>query len=242
MVSIWYYHVNANFLFGVGKPILTMKSRNMNQTHQADTASAIAMISANMLQQIISLQEVINSRQPHERFPTTQEAGLITKMIAGLEKLKRYLAPPKQSESARKKGGRSKVEGQPTDELYGVYQMPLSDEDEHIGQVPETEESTATAPPQAVMPPADPNMVPFPILEHEFAEYEHLFADTRKDASHTTIVKGIAYSTNWLQYNLYQYCLPPQERRFFYNEARYHHQIAHENIIWLIQKYLSGRR
>ncbi len=77
----------------------------MNANNYQDaTAAAVGLISTNMLQQIIALQEAINSREPQQRFPTMQEANLLTKMIAGLEKLKRFIAPPKQSTRSKADG------------------------------------------------------------------------------------------------------------------------------------------
>ncbi len=231
------------------EPTLWPKHNDMTHTTHTDAASAaVAIISTNMLQQIIALQEMINAREPQQRFPTMQEAGLLTKMITALEKLKRVLAPPKQPAQPRKKS-----QSKAGDELNALTQWFLNETDMAATrhEVEAEQPSPASSACLEVLPTPDPkesssainaDKAGFPILEHEFEAYKFLFDDTRGDRSRTTVVKGVAYSTNWLQYNLYQYSLPHNERRFFYEEARYYREIAHENVAWLIQKYLRHQQ
>ncbi len=221
-------------------------------------AAAIAVISTNMLQQIIALQEVINSREPQQRFPTMQEAGLLTKMITALEKLKRFLAPPKQPSTERvtARNKRNKQAETAASEVSGNAQFAADEETPASRTKSNNKPANETPVPQIAadgydplipslqkaLATFDPEDVRFPIEEHEFSDYQHLFDNMRSDERHTTMVKGYEYNTNWLQYNLYQYCLPLHERRFFYNEARYHQRIGHENVMWLIGEYLRRKR
>ncbi len=214
--------------------------------HQDTTTAAIALISTNMLQQIIALQQVINSRGAEQRFPTTQEMGLLSKMISGLEKLKRFLAPPRPN-YPRSAGNRtqSKKEAEPTERGKETLLEFANGQDAAMrnGEHDTANAQVAQDPGlQPIFPPANTEAAHFPILEHELDEYRHLFDDTRLRKARTFYVKGKQYSTNWLQYNLYQYCLPPLERRFLYDEANYYREIDHEKTSLLITKYLKEQQ
>ncbi len=224
----------------------------MNATSHLDaTQAAVAVISTNMLQQIIALQEAINNREPQQRFPTMQEASLLTKMIVGLEKLKRLIAPPKQSARSRAVADKH---ADPDEEAFGDgiqqhksfaggWEALMALGEAAVDTLPPSEaveQNSATAPTNAwgteTAVHADATI--FPIPETAFSEYRYLLYDTRMDKNHTTLVNGIAYNTNWLQYNLFQYSKPVQDRRFFHNEARYHRKFKHGYICRLIENYL----
>ncbi len=219
------------------------KTQCMTQPTTPDANTALVeLISANMLQHIITLQQAINSREPNERFPTTQEMALMSKMITGLEKLKRFLAPPRK-EQAEKASTRTRSRKSHSTDLAGALLPSLTNNEYSPVGTPDEDEPTEVLSPalQQAIANYDPEAVRFPILEHELGDYEFLFDDTRRDRNHTTMVKGHEYNSHWLQYNLYQYCLPLHERRFYYNPARYHQEIDHGNTSWMIQKYLRGK-
>lgn len=56
--------------------------------------AAPAIIAHNLCNQLVELQNVIAAREPGQRFPTLQEAVITGKLIAGIEKMKKYPSLP----------------------------------------------------------------------------------------------------------------------------------------------------
>ena len=56
------------------------------------------------------------------------------------------------------------------------------------------------------------------VTEDDFIYYRFFLGNFGHPDENTTIrFKGGYVSIKWLEYNLYQYCLPPEERRFIYH-------------------------
>ena len=56
--------------------------------------AAPAIIANNLCNQLVELQNAIAAREPGQRFPTMQEAVITGKLIAGIEKMKKYPSLP----------------------------------------------------------------------------------------------------------------------------------------------------
>ena len=73
--------------------------------------------------------------------------------------------------------------------------------------------SQLTCTPDAGTPP--------PITEQDFIAYRHLIGSFRHVTDTCTVrFRGRYVNTRWLEYNLYQYCLPEDERRFLNDEGQ----------------------
>jgi hypothetical protein len=56
--------------------------------------AAPAIIAHNLCNQLVELQNAIATREPGQRYPTMQEAAITGKLIAGIEKMKKYPSLP----------------------------------------------------------------------------------------------------------------------------------------------------
>ena len=82
------------------------------------------------------------------------------------------------------------------------------------------------------------NKSSFDVTEDDFAVYGPLMGDFGHLKEHTTIrFKGGYVTVKWLEYNLYQYCLPPEERRFLFNESQVAEEVDYSGLQQKIREY-----
>ena len=78
----------------------------------------------------------------------------------------------------------------------------------------------------------------FDVTEDDFAVYGSLMGDFGHLKEHTTIrFKGGYVTVKWLEYNLYQYCLPPAERRFILSESQVASEVDYNDLQQKITEY-----
>ncbi len=214
--------------------------------NSVDTLAAIAL---NICNHLLAFQKTIDARPLPERFPTMPELNMLCKMMNCLEKIKRmqkaaaptrilydFLSFVKQSNAdlAPKVASLlSAFTGAPTEKNRNKNTEP----DGKITQVAEYEETIRPAEPQCPDPNGFPLPTPDPTLPanaplppvtfDEFVEFQHVMLNLKATPTETTLVNGTRRNTNWLQYNLYQWCLPPEKRKFHYIEHHYSRDIHH---------------
>lgn len=83
-----------------------------------------------------------------------------------------------------------------------------------------------------------------PLTLEEFDKYSELVWKLHPVGNSFTSFRGRDVSSKWLQYNLFQWCLHPEERRFIYHENDYEKHINHLEIFDDINCYISvnGKR
>ena len=84
------------------------------------------------------------------------------------------------------------------------------------------------------------NIGSFEVTEDDFAVYGPMMGEFGHLKEHTTIrFKGGYVTVKWLEYNLYQYCLPPAERRFIYSESQVAREVDYTNLQQKIRAYTN---
>ena len=79
---------------------------------------------------------------------------------------------------------------------------------------------------------------PPPVITREdFEQYNKLLLKLDAGPGQKVNFKGEMHNINWLQYNLFQYCLPPKDRKFFEDEKQYHLVMNHNVILQVIELF-----
>ena len=80
------------------------------------------------------------------------------------------------------------------------------------------------------------------LTEEDFRDHKHLMGSFRHvDDNASVRFKGEYVTVKWLEYNLYQYCLPPAERRFMLNARQIAREIDYNDLQQKIREY-NGRQ
>ena len=230
--------------------------------HHDTTIEALSAIAQNLCNHLLAFQQTIDARPPQERYPTLPELQMLTKMITCLEKIKRmqkaaaptrilsdFLAFVKKSD---------KETAQKLPALFAAYTRAAAEKPDNLH--PETntdaEQTTPTAPPPSAtpqperpegngfpLPVPDPSLraddAPPPISFDDYMEYQHIMLELKAVPTAMSRIRGQQRNTNWIQYNLYQWCLPPDKRKFHHNEFRYCREIDHSITKREIGRYLE---
>ncbi len=223
---------------------------------QSETATdTLAAIAQNMCNHLLAFQNTIEARPPQERYPTQPELNMLCKMMSCLEKIKRMqkaVAPTRILTNFLAFVRQANNEVAPTvASLLSSFaaEKNLPDAPDKAGQqLPKTSKSTedTPAPQQAasmIFPQPDPALLAGspapPISLADYTTHQNVLLQLNASPTETTELNGRKYNTNWLQYNLYQWCLPPEKRKFHYNEQRYARDIDHSGIRKEIGRYLE---
>ncbi len=210
---------------------------------------SLAVMALNICNQVIAFQNAIAARDEGQRYPTEKETGLLCKLINCLDKLKRIAAPHKTQQAVNGFIRFLATEDKDLAKLVAAkYKAYLAQNASGESEAFQTESNTPETPAQPVanapelqtndalfrmpVPETDgaPQVPPAeqpPITEAEFEQHKLLLTNLNVSAAQKTQFRGGSHGVNWLQYNLFQYCLPPAERKFHTNEFSYHKTINH---------------
>lgn len=114
-----------------------------------------------------------------------------------------------------------------------AHYLAYTEEEHRSEMVPEEpamgDEVVEQVPPSIVAQPGVKETAPF--SEHDFKQNKHLVKSLKEaPVSHTTRFRGRFVNSRWLQYNLFQYCLPAQQRRFIGDARKLLAEIDHTTL------------
>ena len=203
-------------------------------------AGNIELISLNICNQLIAFQQSIAQREEGQRFPTPQELNVQCKHINCLDKMGKYLAKMQAKKAVTGFltfiGRQDKALSKKLLQQYAEYaaegetQEPLSETQQNKQEQPQPAQESPNltgqveqdAFLQALAAANEPgsgqsvaNQEPAPVTEQDFTDYRNLIGEFKNSPNNTQVnFRGAMVSAKWLEYNLFQYTLPPSERRF----------------------------
>ncbi|MBC7552945.1 MAG: hypothetical protein H7257_03090 [Taibaiella sp.] len=175
-------------------------------TNERDIIDTIA---DNICLQLVEFQNHIAAREPGMCFPDAKEVETMRKLITCLEKLKKIAAPV-------------------TPEKGPKEHSNFDDSTTH--------KQTSKA--VSIIPPAANSYMNLaqPVTPEDFEVYGNLVWEWTPACSPTTNFKGENVSSEWLQYNLYQLLLVP-ENRVFLNYKDYQRHICYDDTAIAIYRH-----
>jgi transposase-like protein len=166
-------------------------------------------VSENLCRQLLVFQQQINDR---EDVPTAQELNTQVRLVNSILKLEKTIGKTQQADAMTEflefVANTNEQAGNLLLDMYIAY----ADAMEAKKQVRKQPVKTSNQPVTHQQPE---KQEPAPITQQDFNDYRHLlnsFGDLTD--RHTTRFRGRFVNSRWLQYNLLQYCLPPDQRRF----------------------------
>ncbi|MBC7553929.1 MAG: hypothetical protein H7257_08120 [Taibaiella sp.] len=218
-----------------------------------DTYDAIA---ANICRQLLEFQNHIAAREPGLRFPDGKEVEIMRKLIACLDKIKKIAAPA--IAPPVKGSGNSNVRSsglKPAKELHAKNTFIASPQTLPTTQHGQTSSNSATPVHhhesgtgryEHIIPAGIEqtfHLAP-PVSLGDFDKYGKLVWNWTPAYNKNFYFRGKDVCSKWLQYNLFQWCLFPHERRFIHNEKDYERLINHNDTYAAINRYITayGRR
>ncbi len=216
------------------------------------TGDTLTTIAQNICNQLLAFQNTIEARPPQERYPSAPELNMLCKMLNCLEKIKRmqkaatparllqsFLTFVKQNDETTGKKLKALLSaftaGEAEKNTTSADEMPYNTAPQTYQESEQTKNSgQPNDEPQPPLPTPDastPAGGPPPLISlDDFMVYSKLLLRLNAPPTEKSTIRGHEYNTNWLQYNLYQWCLPAEKRRFHYDEHRYAKQIDHSSI------------
>lgn len=175
----------------------------------------LTTIAQKLANQIIAFQQSIEARPAGLQFPTMQEANQQHKLITCLLRLVKQPARPRKE----------KVQDPSDIAALNSWATTVND----IFSMPTESDLPMKDVPPKIAPPA--------ITARDFEQYGHLLGKSSfANLTDKTTIKfnGRYVNAKWLEYNLYQYCLPADQRHFI-DDARkvigeVDHKITQEQI------------
>lgn len=175
-------------------------------------------IADSLCRQLIAFQQTIETRDHGLQFPTPQEVNLQSKMIANVIKIKKYnatdYAAKAIAEFIRFLGKEDKQLAKIVAEKYANF---IGGADTRVLAYEQDAPRNDEAP-----VPHKPNEVTQEnrhLTQRQFDKNKEMLGVIgHVDRYSTTTFEGRIVKSMWLEYNLYQYCLPPAQRRFLNDE------------------------
>ena len=169
----------------------------------------------SMGRQLRAYQLTIAEREEGES-PTTADVQLQCKMLNVLLRISKhgYHTPDAIPDFLQYIFSQDEALGKELTKHYLAYT-----EEEHRSEIPpedwEVQDEVPVTPAPPVVTASMPAQEPAPFSEQEFKQNKQLIKSLKDvPVSHTTRFRGRFVNSRWLQYNLFQYCLPQQQRRF----------------------------
>ncbi len=211
----------------------------MQQTFDT-TASTFELIALNICTQIIAFQNSISGRESGLRFPTLQETGMLCKLINCLDKLRKLAAPARAKQAmngfitflANDDAELGKIVAEKFKAFSGdlaeikqlknePIQQPLTAQKPEIKhQTPQPQEKRT----KTFHTPFSNGEITVDLIqqdfdqvtESDFKEYRSRLFEVESGCLtyDTTLYKSGTCNKRWLEYNLFQYLLPPDQRAF----------------------------
>ncbi len=225
-----------------------------------NTLTTTEMIAANLCNQILEFQKSIAAREPGNRFPTPPEATYQAKMINCLDKLKK-LAAPFRAATAFKSffsflASDDKELSATVKSRYQAFMAqnaPAGNSEQHQPIETTTPPANQITPAPAQLeinpvfrepmifrlnPPAQPvfSLEP-PFNFRNFERHKSLLLEHNLGPEAVMMIDGYKHNSCWVQYNLFQFLLPPAERRFVHNEHSWHKIFNYYYVQDAIQTY-----
>ena len=172
-------------------------------------------IAQKLANQIIAFQQSIEARPVGQQFPTIQEANQQHKLITCLLRLVKQPTRPRKE----------KVQDPEDVAALNSWAKTVND--------------IFSMPTESDLPMKDvaPKICPPAITQRDFEQYGHLLGKSSfANLTDKTAIKfnGRYVNAKWLEYNLFQYCLPADQRHFI-DDARkviseVNHKVTQEQI------------
>lgn len=166
-------------------------------------------ISDNLCWQLLAFQEGITARSDKA---TAQELSTQVRLVNSILKLDKAIGKTQQADVMTAflefVANTNEQAGDLLLDMYMAYAEAMENKKPARKQPVKTGNQ-----PETVSQPAKPEAAP--ITPQDFNDYRHLLHSFGTLADrHTTRFRGRFVNSRWLQYNLLQYCLPPDQRRF----------------------------
>ncbi len=239
-----------NIFLKTNAPLGCKKTLHMEQALNA-TAGTFELIALNICTQILAFQESITRRASDAQFPTMQETGMLVKLVNCLDKLRKLAAPFKAATTFNNFFKFLAAEDKDLAALVKARYKAFTEQNNTTGTVMETnsigsQNPSAISPaertsPEVIEPEnlrnnrglneyeilmrSAPNPPAYsadpPFSEDNFEKHKSLLPNDGVEWNHTVRINGQNRNACWVQYNLFQFLLPPGDRRFFHNENNY---------------------
>ena len=202
-----------------------------------------SVIADNLCTQLLTYQNASFGRSEAERMPTPLEINMHTKLISNILKIKKFNATDHiakfMTTFCRFISKNDKVQAKTVAAMFADF---------IDGTLTEQQQQPADTPVKNPMP--EPGPLPEDALKTEirpytyghFDQYKYLLEDYRSGNRDTTIRLGDKeYNKQCVEYNLLQFTLPEESRKFILDPGEYHRLIDHEQTIKQIERYLHIR-
>ena len=185
------------------------------------------VIAENLCAQLINFQQQIMTRPAAEQFPTQQEVNLQSKLITNIIKINKHNATDVATKA-----------------MNEFLRFIKKDDPQLAKAVAEKYAHFIGADPIAIKDVSEPQVkgdVP-PFDEACFEQHKHILTTCeRTDARDRINCQQRIVNKQWLEYNLFQYCLPPAQRRFIASETTYHDLFNHSKVVVQIKEFLAQK-
>jgi len=203
-----------------------------------------SVIADNLCTQLLTYQNAIFARPEAERMPTTLEINMQTKLISNILKIKKFNATDHiakfMTTFCRFISKNDKEQAKTVAAMFADF----------IGGTMTEQQQQQPADTPVKTPRPEPGPLPEDALKTEirpytyghFDQYKYLLEDYRSGNRDTTIRLGDKeYNKQCVEYNLLQFTLPEESRKFILDPGEYHRLIDHEQTIKQIERYLHIR-
>ncbi len=196
------------------------------------TASTFELIALNICTQIIAFQESISKRESGLRFPTLQETGMLCKLINCLDKLRKLAAPFRNQQAmkgflaflANDDAELGKIVAEKFKAFNGADQPATQQPNDTIEQIQNIQQQQPEKPTKTFHTPFSNGEVSVeliqenfePVTESDFKEYRSRLFEVESGCTtyDSALYKSGTCNKRWLEYNLFQYLLPVEQRAF----------------------------
>ncbi|PQJ11370.1 hypothetical protein CJD36_006100 [Flavipsychrobacter stenotrophus] len=182
----------------------------------------LTTIAQKLANQIIAFQQFIEARPVGQQFPTIQEANQQHKLITCLLRLVKQPARPRKE----------KVQDPSDIAALNSWAKTVND----IFSMPTESDLPAKEVAPKFNTPA--------ITQRDFDQYGHLLGKSSfANLTDKTTIKfnGRYVNAKWLEYNLFQYCLPADNRHFIDDARKVIGEVDHKITQESIAAYLAGK-
>ena len=224
--------------------------------------SMTSLAANNICQQLLAFQQAIATRLENPGVPSIQEINVQCKLINCLDKLRRHSARQAKATYAITDflhfvAKDDENLGEAIYDKYTLYtaknisRKPVIANDKTPSDaVQEALSATSLPETQPVKTGNEPETEwesPYiegaPFSEQDFNDYKHLLGNFGKLYNGSQIkFRGRYVVTQWLEYNLYQYCLPAGQRKFINDAKQILRYIDHKTTQEKIRLYLEQQK
>jgi hypothetical protein len=186
----------------------------------------IATIAQKLANQIVAFQSAIEARPQGQQFPTPQEANQQHKLITCLLRLVKQPAKPRK------------------EKLHTPADIEaLNSWAKVANEIMATPIATESDPPE-IRTHTAPKTTTTAVTQRDFEQYGHQLGKSAfANLTDKTTIKfnGRYVNAKWLQYNLFQYCLPLEQRNFIEDARNVIAQVDHHANCEKIEEFLAQK-